>query len=130
MIRFNPEKQKEYFSNFPFDEKAVRIFLKCLQMNRWFELYNVETEPLINMLTYPDSKQGFRILNVTTGFGVHNTMMHTGHPLLDTEYKVEENEIYITYNTTEVLSGGKFTCVISLQDGVYIIKNHYTHSRS
>ena len=88
-------KQKEYFANFPFDEQAVRDFLRCKKEKGYFEKYDVMTAPLIDMLTFPDYKYGFRILNVTVGKGTHNTMMYGGHELLDKNYEVNENEVYM-----------------------------------
>ncbi len=123
-------KQKEYFANFPFDERAVRDFLSCKKEKGYFDKHNVMTDPLNDMLTFPDYKYGFRILNVTVGRGTHNTMMYGGHESLDKNYEVNDNEVYITYNTQQMLSGGKFTEVMKRENGKNEIIKEYTHSRS
>ena len=123
-------KQKEYFAKFPFDEQAVRDFLGCKKEQGYFEKHDVMTAPLSDMLTFPDYKYGFRILNVTVGKGTHNTMMYGGHELLDKNYEVNENEVYITYNTQQMLSGGKFTVIMKRENGKNEIIKGYTHSRS
>ncbi len=123
-------KQKEYFLNFPFDEQAVRDFLSCKKEKGYFEKHDVTIDELSDMLRYPDYKYGFRIINVTVGKGTHNTMMHGGHELLDQNYEVDEDEVYITYNTQQMMSGGKFTEVMQRKNGKNKIIKGYTHSRS
>ncbi len=123
-------KQKQYFSNFPFDEQATRDFLGCFNVGGYFEKHDVKNDELSDMLRFPDYKYGFRILNVTVGKGTHNTMMYGGDELLDQNYEVNENEVYITYNTQQMLSGGKFTVVMKRENGKNEIIKQYTHSRS
>ena len=119
-------KQKEYFANFPFDEQAVRDFLSCYG---YFGKHDVMTAPLSDILRFPDYKYGGRILNVTVGKGTHNTMMHGGGEF-DINYDVNENEVYITYDTTDILSGGIFTAVMQRGNGENKITERFTHSRS
>ena len=123
-------KQKEYFDKFPFNEQAVRDFLACKKEGGYFMNFDVNKAKLSDLLTYPDYQYGFRILNVTVGKGVHNTNMHRGHHLLDKNYDVNEDEVYITYNTQQMMSGGKFTAVMQRKDGKNKIIKSFTHSRS
>lgn len=119
-----------YFDSFPFDEQAVRDFLGCMQVQGYFEDFNVITAPLSEMIGRPGDRNKLRLTNVTVGAGTHNTMMYAGHPLLDQNYTVNEGEVYITYDTTQHLSGGMVTIVMQRTgDGNKIIKK-YVHSRS
>jgi hypothetical protein len=117
-------------ANFPLDEQAVRDFISCKKELGYFENSNPQTDKLSDMIDYPDAKYGFRIINVTVGKGKHNTMIHGGHKLLDSEYDVNEDEVYITYNTQQMLSGGKFTVVMQRKNGKNKLIKSYTHSRS
>ena len=117
-------KNKEYFANFPFDEQAVRDFLSCKKEKGYFEKYDVTTAELSEMLRYPDYGGGFRITNVTVGKGTHHTNMFGNK-----SYEVNENEVYITYNTQQMLSGGKFTAVMKRENCKNEIIKGYTHSR-
>ena len=122
--------QRQYFSKFPFDEKAVRDFLSCKKEQGYFKKHDTRIAKLSDMLTYPDGKHGFRILNITVGKATHNTMIYGGHELLDHNYEVNEDEVYITFNTIQILSGGIYTEVMQRNNGKNKIIKGYTHVRS
>lgn len=119
------EENKKYFENFPFDEQAVRDFLKCKQEGGSFSKHDVYNDKLITMLNYPDDRYGFRILNVTVGKGTHDTKCFGNKT-----YEVNENEVYITYNTIANLCGGKYTSVMTRINGENKIIKEYCHARS
>ncbi len=115
----------KYFENFPFDEQAVRDFLKCKQEGGYFSSHDVYNDKLIDMLNYPDDRGGFRILNVTVGKGTHDNKCFGNK-----NYEVNENEVYITYNTMYNLCGGIYTSVMTRINGKNKIINGYCHARS
>lgn len=121
------EENKKYFENFPFDEQAVRDFLKCKQELGGFSDCDVYNDKLITMLNYPNDRYGFRILNVTVGKGTH---VKEWHGYKEREYQVKENEVYITYNDMYNLCGGIYTCVMTRIDGKNKIIKSYCHARS
>jgi hypothetical protein len=118
-------KNKEYFEKFPFDEKAIRDFLTCKKELGYFKKFDVTIAELSEMLQCPDCRHGFRIINVTVGKGMHDTKM-----VGNKKYEVNENEVYITYNTQSMLSGGIFTAIMKRENGKKEIIKVYTHSRS
>lgn len=119
-------KNKKYFLNFPFDEKVVREFLSCKKEKGYFKLLDVTTIELSEMLKCPDYGGGFRIINVTIGKGIHNPIL----PFSKTTYNVNEDEVYITYNTQQMLSGGIYTTVMKKENGINRIIKEFIHSRS
>lgn len=77
------------------------------------------------MLNYPDDRGGFRILNVTIGKGTHDTKY-----IVNKNYEVNENEVYITYNTIYNLCGGVYTSVMTRINGKNKIIKEYCHALS
>ncbi|HWY11944.1 MAG TPA: hypothetical protein VN026_11495 [Bacteroidia bacterium] len=118
-------EQKKYFENFPFDEQAVRDFLKCRKELGYYENIDIQTVKLSDILSYPDYNYGFRILNVTVGKGTHK-----GGYVIPENYEVNEDEVYVTYNNMYNLAGGVYTVIMQRKDGVNKLIKSYCHARS
>lgn len=118
------KSEQEYFDNFPHDETIVRIFLKALQKQGYYDGVNIDKVPLHQMIGSPEGRSA-RIISLTKDSGIHESSIRANStPLFS--HEVKEGEVYITFNTMRVLSGSCVTYV--MKEGEII--NIYLLARS
>jgi len=125
----NKKVNEKYFFNFPFNEKTVREFLRCLvDINFFYRVsFEPETSPLHEIIKSPELNHGLRILSITENSGIHTI----NHKFIQNNYPVLDNEVFITINTLAPLAGGIFTFMMKREsDGTLRVYKKITHVRS